>query len=163
MTEPSVKMIESILCWKIDSIATKPLDSGSVENAQLPVTVCALVSAYHVSEARQHVARVLLHDDHIDSKQMKLKETNDNYRYNSTLIRQIWYTVARQFLMLARTSTALRASAIAHLIAALVVGSLFWDLGLAQADARTRFGVIFFVLDFTAVGGNALVPGIVSY
>jgi hypothetical protein len=139
----------------IASTPASPMSSLTLETAWN-----GLLRAYRVSEAADNVAHVLFGD--LSPQQIKdtRKATDDNHRYNSNLLRQIWFTVARQFLMLGRTATALRASAIAHIIAALVLGSLFWQLGYHQADARSRFGATFFVLDFTAVGGNALVPGI---
>jgi ABC-type multidrug transport system permease subunit len=125
----------------------------------LDAAVTGLVAAYRHSEAYDHVASILFGDMSASniSKRHQLS-TSDDYRYNTSFLTQIKLTLSRQFIMLSRTSTALRASVISYIIASLVIGSLFWNLGNAQADARTRFGVLFFVLDFTAVGQNALVP-----
>jgi hypothetical protein len=61
--------------------------------------------------------------------------------------------VKRQFTELFRNKAGLQAIVSAQVIIALMLGSLFWQLGYSQADARTRFGLIFFCLTFTS--GNS--------
>ncbi len=43
-----------------------------------------------------------------------------------------------------------------------VAGSLFWDIGVNQKDARTRFGLFFFMLSFNAMGAVQAIPAIME-
>jgi hypothetical protein len=143
-------------------VAAPPSTPLSPSGISLETAVTALIAAYRSSEAYDNVAHSLFGDLSPDAiTKSHALTTSDNYRYNSSFFRQVALTAQRQFLMLARTGTALKASAIVNIICALVCGSLFWQMGHAQADARTRFGIIFFVLDFTAVGTNSLVPSFI--
>jgi ATP-binding cassette subfamily G (WHITE) protein 2 (SNQ2) len=49
-----------------------------------------------------------------------------------------------------------------QIILGLMLGSLFWRLGNAQADARTRFGLIFFVVQFNSSIASRMIPGFVD-
>jgi ATP-binding cassette subfamily G (WHITE) protein 2 (PDR) len=69
---------------------------------------------------------------------------------------------ARQFTELFRNKAALKAMFSSQIILGLMLGSLFWQLGGAQADARTRFGLLFFCLSFTSSVSSQLIPGFLS-
>jgi hypothetical protein len=137
----------------------RPPPSPVTAGLSLEATLAGLVLAYRDSDAYHHLAHSLYSDLSRDEVAKRhLLTANDNYRYNVSFFGQLWYTMARQFLMLTRSSTALKASAGAHIFVALVLGSLFYQLGNAQADARTRVGMLSYMLDFVAISTNALVP-----
>jgi hypothetical protein len=88
-----------------------------------------------------------------------LRIVANNYEYATGYVAQTKLIIGRQFTELLRNLPALKTMLSSQIMIGLMLGSLFWQLGVAQADARTRFGFIFFCLSFAASVSSFLIPG----
>lgn len=64
----------------------------------------------------------------------------------------------KQFTELFRNRAGMNAMFVSQIVLGLMLGSLFYNLGVSQDDARTRFGLIFFCLTFTSSVASQLIP-----
>jgi ATP-binding cassette, subfamily G (WHITE), member 2, PDR len=78
--------------------------------------------------------------------------------YATSFLHQVYLCVRRQMYVSYRNHF-LTASRLGQTIfVALLIGTLFLDIGTSQADALGRLGALFYILAFTAFGTLAIVP-----
>jgi hypothetical protein len=118
-----------------------------------------LIKCYKASEAYEDVGHVLFHEM---EPEFQVKKSRMEYmkivRFNTSMFEQIRLCFKRQATITMRNVVVLRGNLIRQVIIALLLGSLFWQIGVSQGDSRTRFGLLFFVLSFISNVATQLIP-----
>jgi ABC-type multidrug transport system ATPase subunit len=117
-----------------------------------------LVDGYKHSVTYDNVRREVAREFEPKSDKVVAAARANNYEHNTNLLQQAGLCVKRQFTELFRNRAGIQALISAQIIIALMLGSLFWQLGNSQDDARTRFGLIFFALTFASSVASQLIP-----
>jgi len=81
--------------------------------------------------------------------------------YSVSLITQIKLTVKRAFMNKYRQPTVIRSYFLMYFLMSLILGSLYFQLGNYQSDARNRVSLIYFCIVFSALGAISAIPGII--
>jgi len=81
-----------------------------------------------------------------------------NSSYATGAFFQALMCTKRAFTNLFRNPGALRARAVRAIIVGLLLGTLFWNMGLDQQGAQNRISLMFFCITFTAMGSVASIP-----
>ena len=79
------------------------------------------------------------------------------YKYRSSFFLQFWLCTKRETLLTYRNKGLWLGNWIKAVLMALVVGSLFWDVGTNQASIRTRMGLLYFIISFIIAGAVQLI------
>merc|ERR1712000_416111 len=81
--------------------------------------------------------------------------------YSVGLFGQIRLSVKRSFMNKYRQPTVIRSYFMMYLIMSLILGTLYFQLGDSQSDARNRVALIYFCIVFCALGAITAIPGII--
>jgi ABC-type multidrug transport system permease subunit len=122
-----------------------------------------LLLAYKASEAHDDVSKVLLRDMRPQFQANKLRPMGQFKvrKFNSTTWQQILLCTQRQWQITVRNKAVMFTNYTRSIILGLMLGSLVYMPGNHQADARIRFGLLFFIVGFVASVANQLIPVII--
>ncbi|GAM17118.1 hypothetical protein SAMD00019534_002930 [Acytostelium subglobosum LB1] len=108
------------------------------------------VSAYKNSD----IYRAVINDiDHNQVDPSHFKDHSDLPCYSTPMHYQIRLTTQRAFKMLVSNPISLRVRVAKSIVMGLILGSLYYQMGLTQTDGNNRSGLIFFALLFVVFGG----------
>ncbi len=156
-----------------DPNAPKPARQFSIKGHTVQIThteaMNHLFRAYKQSEEYKQLGLELwqMAPTYVDPKAEERKLKDPEYRernrkFNSSFMLQVELCIHRQFQIITRNKATTIGGFIRQIMIALLVGSLFWQIGTAQKDARTRFGLFFFMLSFNTMGSIQSIPALME-
>ena len=83
-------------------------------------------------------------------------------RYAVSLVGQTVESIKRAFMNKYRQPVVNRTFLVVYTLMAVLLGTLYWQMGLEQADARNRVALIYFCIVFAGLGAISSVPSVIQ-
>lgn len=149
-----------------DPNAPKPTRHLSVKGHKVIIShydaMTHLFRAYKKSDEYRNLGLELwgMEPTFVDPKESA--KQNRGKKYNASFMLQVQLCLMRQFQIVWRNKSGTIGGFVRQIFIALLVGSLFWQVGTHQKDARTRFGLFFFMLSFNTMGSIQSIPALME-
>ena len=116
--------------------------------------------AWNDSEEAKELSKIVE-----EAHQSAIANSSEKSQFNSSyavpIHTQLFLSIKRSLKNKYRQTTVVRSYIGMYLIMALILGSLYWQLGYDQAGARNRVALIYFCIVFAALGAIATIPGVI--